>query len=232
MRPGLDGSSPAGFWRRSLAYAIDWLLLAPILIVLLAPVLTDAWAAMRGLNSLLQEWLLAKMLASPDPLPSPISLAQAVLGDAPLLKAINAAFAQVSWALSKAVLLGAGTAAIYFVGFEASTWRATPGKGLLGISVLDLLGQRISWRRAGARFLSGTLSWLSLNLGHAVAAWRTDGRALHDLIAGTCVVVRTPMPRWGRWLLYALPVLLFALLVGLLARLLWLLAQVENASGF
>ena len=226
----MDGTAPAGFWRRALAYGLDWLLLAPILTLLLAPALADAWAAMRGLNSLLQAWLLAKMLASPDALPSPVSLAQAVMRDAPLLASINAAFAHLSWALTKATLLGASAAAIYFIGFEASAWRGTPGKRLLGITVLDLLGQRMGWRRASARFLSGSLSWLSLNLGHALAGWRTDGRALHDLIAGTCVVVRAPMPRWGRWLLYALPVLLFALIVGLLGRLLWLLAQVENAG--
>lgn len=222
-------ATPAGFWHRYLAYSLDWLLLAPLLILLLAPPLTEAWAGVHSLNALLQDWLLAKMLAGPA-LPSPLNLAQALLQDAPLLASVNAAIAGVTLAVTKAALLSIATAATYFIGFEGSTWQATPGKRLLGITVVDLRGQRISWQRAGARFLAGSLSWLSLNLGHALVAWRADGRALHDLIAGTCVAVHAPMPRWGRWLLYAQLALVLGLLVGLLGRLLWQLAQLSGAG--
>ena len=225
-----DAAAPAGFWRRYLAYSLDWLLLAPVLGYVLTPPLADAWAAMRSLNSLLQDWLLAKMLSGPGALPSPASLAQMLIHDPTLLVSVDAASVRLTWALAKATLLGALTAAIYFIGFEASVWQATPGKRLLGITVVDLQVQRIGWRRASARFLAGSLNWLSLNLGHALSGWRPDGRALHDLIAGTNVVARSPMPRWGRWLLYAQAVLLLGLIVGLLGRLLWLLAQVEHAS--
>jgi uncharacterized RDD family membrane protein YckC len=48
----------------------------------------------------------------------------------------------------------------------------------------------MSVARAAARFFAGSLSWLSLNLGHAMALFRRDGRALHDLIAGTAVIDR------------------------------------------
>lgn len=224
------GAAPAGFWRRYLAYSLDWLLLAPMLFLLLAPPMAEAWAALRSLHGLLQEWLLARLLAGPGALPSPMALAQAALRDAPLLASVDATLARLSLAVTTAGLLGAGTAAIYFIGFEASAWQATPGKRLLGLRVLDLHGQRLGWRRASLRFLAGGLSWLSLNLGHALAGWRADGRALHDLVAGTCVVARTPAPRWARWLLYAQLVLLLGVIAALLGRLLWLLAQVQRAG--
>lgn len=196
MTQGLGAAAPAGFWRRALAYGLDWLLLAPILIWFLAPTLGAALTAMLDLNSLLQDWLLEKMLAGAQAgaVPSPLNLARALEQDAPLLASVNAAFAIVLSTLTRATLLAASTAAIYFIGFEASAWQATPGKRWLGIRVVDRLGQRIGWPRACARFLAGSLSWLSLNLGHALAAWRSDGRALHDLVAGTRVVLT---PRSG-----------------------------------
>jgi len=132
--------------------------------------------------------------------------------------------------VTKAVLFGAGAAALYFVGFEGSAWQATPGKRLLGLAVVDLRGQRLGWPQAGARFLAGSLSWLSFNLGHALAGWRADGRALHDLIAGTRVVASTPPPRWGRWLLLIQLALVLGVIVGLSGRLLWQLARLGGAG--
>jgi len=95
--------------------------------------------------------------------------------------------------VTQAAVFAAITAGLYFIGFEASAWQATPGKRWLGLKVVDLHGTRIGWGRASARFLAGTLSWLTLNLGHALAGWRADGRALHDLVAGTRVVTRQPV---------------------------------------
>ena len=39
-------------------------------------------------------------------------------------------------------------AAIYFIGFEASRWQATPGKRLLGLRVETVEGARLSVGRA------------------------------------------------------------------------------------
>lgn len=222
--------TPAGFWRRSLAYSLDWLLLAPLLGYLVAPHLLAAWTALRRLNSLLQDWLLAKMLAAPGVLPSPLGLSHELMQDAPALASVNALATQLSQALTVALAIAAVTAALYFIAFEASAWRATPGKRLLGITVVDLAGQRIGWRRAAGRFAAGSLNWLSFNLGHALAAWRPDGRALHDLVAGTATVVHAPMPGWARGLLLAELLLLLGLVAGLLLRLLWLLAQIQEAG--
>ena len=218
---------PAGFWRRYLAYSLDWLLLMPVMVLLLASPLSAAWAAMRAFNALVQERLLQIVQASTGALGSATELSSALLHDAPLLSAIDTASTRIGAALTQAFVLGAISAAIYFVSFEAGPWRATPGKRMSGIVVLDLHDQRIDWRRAGGRFLAGSLNWLSFNLGHALAGWRADGRALHDLIAGTRVVARTPMPAWGRALLLAQAVLLLALFVGLLAYAMWRVLQMQ-----
>jgi uncharacterized RDD family membrane protein YckC len=42
---------------------------------------------------------------------------------------------------------------VYFVGFESSSWRGTPGKRLLGIYLADKDGNRISPLRSFARLL-------------------------------------------------------------------------------
>lgn len=193
-----EGVRPAGFWRRTAAYGLDWLLLLPIMVFLLRSPLGVAWAAMGDLNFLLQDWLLARMVDGAGPMPSPLALARTLTQDEPLAASVNALLVQLSWALTQSLVLAAALAGLYFIGFEASAWQATPGKRWLGLKVVDLRGARLGWLRASVRFLAGSLSWLSLNLGHALAGWRADGRALHDLIAGTRVVTRSPVrPRSG-----------------------------------
>lgn len=186
MNRPAGGPVPAGFWRRALAYGLDWLLLGLLLLWLLAPALAVAWSALAQLHSTLQDWLLSRLLSGPS-LPSPLDLAQSALQDASLRAAIDSLVARITLTLAKAAVLVIGLAALYFIGFEASAWQATPGKRLLGIRVSDLDGHRISVGQSSARFLAGSVSWLSMNLGHALAGWRADGRALHDLIAGTRV---------------------------------------------
>lgn len=229
-RAFLRGATPAGFWRRFLAYEFDWLLLTPVMVLLLALPLGTAWTEMRGLVALLQDWMLAKMLAPPQALPPLSGLLQAVFLDTPLLLSVQLALARLTLALASAALLAAGAAAIYFIGFEASRWQATPGKRLLGMIVVGPRGERLRWKRAAARFLAGTLNWLTFNLGHALAGWNADRRALHDLLADTRVVAHAPMPRWARAILTAQLALLFGLCLGLLGRFFWQLAQLAQAG--
>jgi uncharacterized RDD family membrane protein YckC len=220
----------AGFWRRALAYSIDWLLLAPLMYLLLRSPVAAAWGGLQRLNSVLQDWLLTRLTSAAGAMPSPTELAAALIQDAPMLASVDAALGELGAAVTQAALSGAAIAGLYFIGFEASAWQATPGKRLLDLTVVDVQGARLGWGRASARFLAGSLSWLSLNLGHALAGLRADGRALHDLVAGTRVVAHSPMPRWARWLLFAQLALLLVLMFGLLGRLLWLLAQLAAAG--
>lgn len=186
MNTALPAAVPAGFWRRTVAYAIDWLLLSLLLSWLVLPMLADAWAAIVELHGALQDWLVDKLLSG-TALPSPMDLMHSVLADPALRELVNSATARLTLGLLQASGLCLGAAALYFIGFEASRWQATPGKRLLGLRVRDTEGKPLGLGQSAARFLAGSVSWLSLNLGHALAGWRRDGRALHDLIAGTRV---------------------------------------------
>lgn len=77
--------------------------------------------------------------------------------------------------------------AAYFSGMESSPYQGTLGKSLVGVRVEDEQGLRLSLPHAIARFFAGSASWGTLNLGHLMASWRSDGKALHDLIAKTRV---------------------------------------------
>ena len=102
-------------------------------------------------------------------------------------------------ALLPPLLVFAVLAAAYWIGFERSAWQATPGKRALALQVTDLQGRRLDGARAAARHVAGALSWLTLNLGHALAAVPPQKRALHDYIAGTRVVHVDGEPRLPGW---------------------------------
>jgi uncharacterized RDD family membrane protein YckC len=62
----------------------------------------------------------------------------------------------------------------------------------LGIVVTDLEGRRISWGRANARYWSKFISALIFLIGYIMAGFTQKKQALHDMIAGTLVVVKDP----------------------------------------
>jgi uncharacterized RDD family membrane protein YckC len=113
-------------------------------------------------------------------------------------------------------------AALWFVGFEAGPWQATPGKRALRMRVVRAADDaRAPLARIALRHVSGALSWLTLNLGHLLAAVSPRGRALHDLVAGTRVVSDAAEPRlplWARTWLVLQVLALFVLLAWGLAR--------------
>lgn len=75
----------------------------------------------------------------------------------------------------------------YMVGFHGR-WGATPGKRLLGLVVVTLDGSPIGYAGALRRYLAGTLSLITFGLGYLMIL-TPQRRALHDLIAGTRVVL-------------------------------------------
>lgn len=227
VAPASPDHAPAGFWRRYLAWSLDWALLSPLMLWLLLPPLRAAFAAMQRLVAQVQDWMLDRMLAG-DLAGSPLALAQALLADLGQRQRLEAELAGLGAQLLQSGLLAAALAALYFIGFEASRWQATPGKRLLGLRVQASDGGRLGLARTGLRFFAGALSWLSLNLGHALAGWRGDGRALHDLIAGAQVRARGPMPRWARGVLWLQAGLLALAVLAVLARLAWVFGQLAQ----
>jgi uncharacterized RDD family membrane protein YckC len=85
--------------------------------------------------------------------------------------------------------IGAG---LYYPLMESSSSQATLGKQMLGIMVTDERGNRIKFGRALGRYLAKILSSLTLEIGYLMAAFTARKQALHDVVAGTLVVVGKP----------------------------------------
>ena len=194
----------AGILPRSVAWSLDAACLLPLALLL--------GRARRG-EALDQARLASDAMAAAIPrlleqaiggAPNPLALARLWLAD----PALAAASASLQSALSDLVLtpllLYALLACLWTVGFEASAWQATPGKRALGLMVTDRDGRRLRSGGALLRFLSAGLSWLTLNIGHVLAAV-PPYLALHDHVSGTRVLAathdRTRMPPWAwAWL--------------------------------
>jgi uncharacterized RDD family membrane protein YckC len=187
--------SPAGFWKRFVAYFIDFVLVSTVLQVLMLPFLLTVDIDTDALGALLQ----------PGAVPDAAMLQDMLQRLEPVLVWLT-----IDSTLGYALVAGA-----YFIGMEGSRRQATLGKQLLGIKVTARDGGPPGRGRVVGRFFAAALSWLTLNLGHALAAWTHERRALHDFLAGTRVEnvdpADTAMPAWG-WAIVALNVLF---LVGL-----------------
>lgn len=179
-------------------------------------------ACSRALDGLTRA-MAGTMQAALDAGASPMALAQSWLGDPALHGAVVALAAALTQLLVLPTLAFALLSLAWFAGFEGGRWQATPGKRLLGLHVIDDDGLPPGLLRAGLRHTAGLLSWLSLNLGHALAALPPRHQALHDRIAGTRVVRREARALPGPvrlWLALQLPAafLLLALLMRAVDR--------------
>ena len=188
----------AGFWRRYAAWSLDAACLLPLVMLLGAGPLRQAWAqADAGLQALMTliAGRLDAGLAQGDP---PLALALAAACDPRLQAAAGALTAALGTLLGLPLLLYALLAMAWALGFEASPWQATPGQRALGLRVTDAAGARAGVGRVLLRHLAAGLSWASLNLGHALAAFPPH-LALHDRLSGTRVLARDGDPRLPAW---------------------------------
>jgi uncharacterized RDD family membrane protein YckC len=87
-------------------------------------------------------------------------------------------------------LLGLLIGIFYYPLLESSAAQATWGKRALNIIVTDTHGRRLSFLRAFGRNLAKIISALLLCLGYLMVAFTARKQGLHDMIAGTLVVVR------------------------------------------
>ena len=91
------------------------------------------------------------------------------------------------FALLGVMLVYAVVGGLYFVLFEISPLRGTPGKKFAGLVVTDLEGERLSFFRATLRYISKIVSTVPFLLGFALAGFTQRKQGLHDIIAGTTV---------------------------------------------
>ena len=78
---------------------------------------------------------------------------------------------------------------IYEAAMLSSKKQATVGKIVLGILVTDVDHRPITFARASGRHFAKYLSGLILGIGFLMAAFTEKKQALHDMIAGTIVVM-------------------------------------------
>jgi len=194
----------AGFWRRYAAWSLDAALIG-------LPIALLCWSRSHAIATDMAAHYDALLQAAGRSLvdaagsgTSPTTLATQWLGD-PALRALLAglqdSLVDLLWPpLLAFALLGA----VYHVVFEASARESTPGQRLLDLRIVDVAGDRIGALRALLRHVAGAASWITFNLGHALALVSPQKRALHDYIAGTRVVQDgdwVALPAWARaWL--------------------------------
>ncbi|HRV95925.1 MAG TPA: RDD family protein [Anaerolineae bacterium] len=75
----------------------------------------------------------------------------------------------------------------YFVGFWATTGQ-TPGKMAMGIKVIGVDGQPVSWGQAFIRYLGYIINSLAFSIGFLWIAFDAQRQGWHDKIAKTYVV--------------------------------------------
>lgn len=193
---------PAGLWQRSAAWTLDAVALGTLSLLLAWPLLSARAAAFAQQMDALMEacgHAMGRAIIEGVPLPA---LALTVMQD-PSIRASTAGLEHALWALGWPPLATLFVvSAIYHTALEAGPWQATPGQRLLGLQVADARGQRIRPARALLRHVAGVASWLTLNIGHLMAAVPPRHQALHDRLSGTRVWAARPgMPAWAvAWL--------------------------------
>lgn len=205
--------SAAAFKARYAAYTLDLALLSPFVAVAAWRPLQVARAAWQGMEGAIQLALDRAFGAGHIAL---LDLAGALQADADFMAAMTQGVEALLASLLSAGLWSWIVVAAYFIGFEASPWRATPGKRALGLRVLANDGSAAGLPRVLLRFLAAGPSWFLLHLGHALVMFRDDGRAGHDLVAGTRVDGGAAFPAWATaWI--GLQAAAVALLLGWVA---------------
>ncbi len=224
-----DALEPASLKQRYAAWSLDAACLLPLLLLLANSRLQHAFAsasasaATRSLTQALPR-LMEGLLANPQPT---VAMAQAWLADPVLAAAVGRLQVALNDMLLTPLVIYVVLALVWSVGFESSPWQATPGKRALGLRVTDSEGQKLTTGHALQRFLASSLSWLTLNIGHAMAALPPKHLALHDRISDTRVSrehgdASLPAWAWG-WLVVQG--------AAALAAFLWLFIQLQTVMN-
>ena len=180
-------SQVAPFLRRSFAWLVDATVLSLLATALawawIAPAASISVAAVRALNDITTHRLVDGLMAGTPPM----AMVQSLPHDPAMLLAAarvqDALWALLApWTLAYALL-----ALAWHVAGDLSPWRGSPGKHWLGLRVETIDGGAPTARQAMLREAGSALSWLTLNLGHALALLPPRRQSLHDRLADTQV---------------------------------------------
>ena len=180
--------APARFWHRYAAWSLDFAAISAIAWFLtrarLRAGIDAAGAAWKQLYGRAAQSMADSLLGGGDI----HSISQAMTQDASLQAAARAMQDGIEQATLPFAFACAGIALLWHALGEASSWQGSPGKRAFGLVATGLEGNRLGFARAFARQIAGAASWITLNIGHLLAALPPQYRALHDYIAGTRVL--------------------------------------------
>ena len=76
--------------------------------------------------------------------------------------------------------------------FESSAMMATPGKSIMGLTVVSEKGERLTLQQAYIRFFCSFLSAFVLMIGYLMSLFTVKRQTLHDVIAESIVINQRP----------------------------------------
>jgi len=150
----------AGFWIRFLAFLVDTVVINTLMWVMILPLLGALGLSITSLNDI-----------NNFDFHDEESLAIFLLSVIPALVTVNLL---ITW--------------MYYALLQSGPRQATIGKMALGIIVIDVNGNRMTFARASLRYFSKIISSFIMMIGYIMAAFTEKKQALHDIIANTYVV--------------------------------------------
>jgi len=219
----------AGFWVRYAAWSLDAALLLPLIVLFGTSRIAHAFAEAGGaLQTLAGEMphLLGEALGTQQ---SAAAMTARLLAEPAMASAVDHLQASLGAILLTPIVLYAVLAMPWAVLSEQSTWQATPGMRAFGLKVTDVQGRRLKAGHALQRHLAAGLSWLTLNLGHAMALFPPQHLALHDRISDTRVLRAAGSPRLPITAKAWIGAQLLLALVAFVWLFLWLQAAMQAA---
>jgi uncharacterized RDD family membrane protein YckC len=82
---------------------------------------------------------------------------------------------------------------LYSAFSESSKWRATIGKRIVGLQVVNVIGGKLTFGQASVRHFMKFLSLFTVAVGFMMAGWTRRRQALHDMPCD-CLVIRVAEP--------------------------------------
>lgn len=155
----------ASFGRRLVAVIIDGIIISILYSVVLAPVM-----AAIGLG-------IATGVGNAETLTDE-EAAVAAMGMIGAMIAAMGSIILIIWAIQ----------ILYYAFMESSKYQASLGKMAMGIKVVDLNGDRITFGKAFLRSIGKIISASVFYIGFLMAAFTEKKQGLHDMIASTLVV--------------------------------------------
>ena len=159
----MENSTPryAGFWVRAIASILDTFILALPLMIFVAIISGGEYMDLSAMQE---------------------AMMQAQSGNVQALQ--HSPKTSMQWEIVFELLM----AAVIIV-FWKRWMGATPGKKIMGITVVDAKTLSLmSNQQAITRYIGYLASILPLGFGFFIVAFRKDKRALHDLLANTAVI--------------------------------------------